>query len=234
VEGKDMKLLATAHQALFPDAESLQSTPNMSLGGWGGWQAAIGSSMLLQNTGGEHVSVYCIFDRDYHTPATIEKRRQEALANRVRLHIWTHKEIENFFLIPKPIVRSIKRRMPARAIAPTEGEISNKLDAICESLRDEVFDAIAADLLAENRGLGAGGANKAARQTLAENWHTLHDKLRTVSGKRAFGALSNWAEEQFGVTLNAVFVARECAAHELDPEMKMVLTAIEQNEGFGS
>jgi energy-coupling factor transporter ATP-binding protein EcfA2 len=232
VEGKDIKLLSAVHQILFPEADSLETVPNMGLGGWGGWQYAVGSSMFLKNSGGDEIIVYCIFDRDYHSSEALAKRRNEAPTRRVRLHIWARKEIENYFLLPRPILRAIRRRMPARAVAPTEAEISAQLEVICEGLRDEVFDAIAAELLAENRALGAGGANKAARQVVAQQWQTLDAKLRIVSGKRVFGALSCWAEAQLGASLSAAIVARDLARQDIDEEMRMVLTAIQENQDF--
>jgi hypothetical protein len=151
----------------------------------------------------------------------------------VRLHIWSRKEIENYFLLPGPIVRAIRKRMPARATAPKETEIEAQLEAICDTLKADVFDAIAAEFLAEDRALGAGGANKAARKALDAEWQTLDGRLRTVSGKQVFAALSHWSQEQFGVPLSAAIVARECMATDIVDEMRGVLTAIQEGQDFG-
>lgn len=233
VEGKDMKLLNAVHQLVFPDADSLETTPNIALGGWGGWQYAIGSAIFLQGSGVEDVAVYCILDRDYHSPTAIAKRCQDACTKNVRLHIWSRKEIENYFLLPGPIVRAIRKRMPARATAPKETEIEVQIEAICDTLKADVFDAIAAEFLAEDRALGAGGANKAARKALEAEWQTLDGKLRTVSGKHVFAALSHWSQERFGVPLSAAIVARECMATDIVDEMRSVLTAVQEGRDFG-
>ena len=34
--------------------------------------------MLLRNSGGETIQVYCVLDRDYHSTAKVEKRLHEA------------------------------------------------------------------------------------------------------------------------------------------------------------
>jgi hypothetical protein len=65
VEGKDIRLLSIVHRILFPSSDPLESLPHLPLGGWGGWSYALGSSMLLKNSGGETIAVYCILDSDY-------------------------------------------------------------------------------------------------------------------------------------------------------------------------
>ena len=37
VEGRDVKLLSVVHRTLCPESESLEATPHVEIGGWGGW-----------------------------------------------------------------------------------------------------------------------------------------------------------------------------------------------------
>lgn len=228
IEGKDVRLLSILHRTMFA-TDSLESIPHLPLGGWGGWAYAVGSSMLLRNAGGEAIAVYCILDSDYHSPAAKTRRMEEASRHGVRLHIWSRKELENYFLVPSAIVRAIVKRMPARSQAPSEGEVERRLDAIAELLRDETFDAISAELLAENRKLGAGGANKEARKILQAKWGSIEDRLSIVSGKQVFARLSDWSKEQFGVSLSPLVVAHEIRATEVVVEMRDILETIERN-----
>jgi hypothetical protein len=214
---------------LFPSSEPLESLPHLPLGGWGGWSYAIGSSMLLKNSGGETIAVYCILDSDYHSQALVTKRYEEAKRHGVRLWIWSHKEIENYFLLVGPIGRVIRKRMPARTQAPTADEVMVTLDGICERLKDEAFDAMSAELLAENRALGAGGANREARKILNERWQTREGRLSVVSGKQVFAELSAWSQQQFGVSLSAAVIAHELRASEVPPEMVEVISAMESD-----
>lgn len=232
VEGRDLTLLGLVHRLLFPEAEPLETIPHIEVGGWGGWPYAIGSSLLLRNSGGEEIAVYCILDRDYHSDDTVARRYEDSGRRGVSLHVWSRKEIENYFLLLEPIVRAISRRMPARTSAPSPDELSVQLDQICDGLKDETFDGMAAEILADNRALGAGGANKAARQTLNGRWQTLEGKLRTVSGKRVFAELSQWAQVQFGASLSAGVVARELTERDVDAELSDVVRAIELDHKF--
>jgi hypothetical protein len=228
VEGRDVNLLGIVHRLFYPDADSLDTIPHIEVGGWGGWSYAVGSSMLLRNAGGEDIAVYCILDSDYHSQAVIGKRYEDAKRTQVRLHIWRRKEIENYFLVPEAVVRAITRRMPARTQGPTVAEIAKRLEHACDALKEEVFDAIAADVLAEDRSLGAGGADQLARKTLAARWGSLDARLGAVSGKRVFAELSRWSQEQFGVSLSPALVAREMALADIPHEVRAVIEAIEE------
>jgi hypothetical protein len=234
VEGKDVKALALCHQTLFGDRESLEAVPHFPMGGWGGWNYAIGSSLLLRNAGGEAISVYCIFDSDYHSSEAIAARYDDARARGVQLHVWTRKELENYFLVPSAIIRAIDRHKPARASLPTEAEVLQQLQECCDDLRDEVFDAFAAEVLAEDRRLGAGGANKKARERMAERWTTPEARSFTASGKQILGRMSAWAHVNYGVSLSAVTIAREMVASEIPPELRDVLSSIENGKPFPS
>jgi predicted ATPase len=67
VEGDDMPFLKRFQDILFiHSADPIDSVPCFSIGGWGGWNYAVGSAMLLQNAGGEEILPYCILDSDYH------------------------------------------------------------------------------------------------------------------------------------------------------------------------
>ena len=64
---------------LFPEKEPLETIPNLPVGGWGGeWAYAVGSSLLLRNSGGETIAIYCILDPDYHSREAIQKRYDDA------------------------------------------------------------------------------------------------------------------------------------------------------------
>jgi hypothetical protein len=185
--------------------------------------------MLLKNSGGETIAVYCILDSDYHSQSLLTKRYEEAKRHDIRLWIWSHKEIENYLLLVGPIVHVIQKQMPARTQAPTRDEVTVTLDSICEHLKDGVFDGISAELLAENRALGAGGANREARKILNERWQTREGRLSAVSGKQVFAELSTWSQQQFGVSLSAAVIAHELRASEVPQEMVEVISAIESD-----
>lgn len=235
VEGKDFRLLCDVFDVLYPeDRDGLVTVPNMSIGGWGGWQYAVGSSMLLRNAGGEDILVYCVLDSDYHTEGQRQQRLEQARRHSVELHIWQRKEIENYFLVPEVIRRVIASRVARRTSAPSVGEITTELDRIVDAHKDDVFDGLSAEILAEERNLGGGGANKKARRLLENRWSTHDGRLSVVSGKATLAKLSQWSQEQFGTSVTASILARAMWKEEIPAELRGLVTAMAEGKRFPS
>ncbi len=233
VEGKDVKLLGELHNVMFSESiEGFSAYPNMPIGGWGGWNYAIGSSMLLKNAGGQSIVIYCILDSDYHTKTEIEKRKREAQAAGVQLRIWKKKEIENYLLVPSAIRRLIASRVSRRKTPPTTEAVTRKLEEIASELKDDLFDALSSEILSQDRKLGAAGANKRARDYIARRWKTLDGRLSIVSGKEVISRLSKWSQDQYNVSLSASSIARKIKIEEISDEIIDVINAIEHCEAF--
>lgn len=227
LEGQDVYILRHFHNTLFPKTERpLDALPIVSIGGWGGWNYAIGSSLLLQNAGGEDILSYCIFDADYRSAQQIDNRYVEAAQKNVNLHVWSKKELENYVLVPRAIYRYLVERGGTNKI--TVKEIENQLIRIADYLKDDTFDSIASEYHAINKGKELSSINKVARETIENHWKTTEGKLSLISGKKALGLLSEWTKERVGISLGAEKIAKCVKVSEIDPEIKDVLTHIEK------
>jgi len=233
VEGDDLKILKHVYDRLFPSSlESLEILPNMDLGGWDGWNYAVGSSMLLKDAVGAPIKIYCVFDRDYRSEEIIEERCQSAAKAGIELHVWEKKEIENYFLVPSNIVRAIRREVPNGLILPTEDEVSDELTAIAERLRDSTTDLLAQELLQRKQVKNLKEANSKARVRVAASWKSLEGRLAIISGKEAISQLSSWAQKNYKVSLSVMKLAREIERGEIDSELSTVLSAIQAGRNF--
>ncbi len=233
VEGDDLGFMKQFQNKLFPNsAEPIDAIPNLSVGGWGGWNYAVGSSMLLSNSIGQDIRSYCILDRDFHTPNQVAIREHEAAEKGLNLHIWKKKEIENYLLVPEAIYRTVAKR--ARDTQPRLSTeiINQKLSEFAADVRDEVMDAFSSEFLADNRAGGPTQANRSAREHMARHWGTTEGRLSIVSGKQILGKLSEWAQLNYGVSISPLRVARQLRSTEIPEEVVDVLTAIESNQPF--
>jgi len=229
LEGKDLAFLKTFHAILHPEAETpLDAIPNISVGGWGGWAYGIGSNMALKNAVGDRIMTYCIFDSDYHTTEEQQERYGQANERGISLHIWERKEIENYLLHPAVIARLIKTR--SKKTPPTPTEVNEFLLQACDEEKDTVFDAMATHHGHQDRKLGPGGANKAARERLNARWKD--GRVNVVSGKALLSLLSSWSEKHFGVAIGAMALARAFHASEIPDEMKQIIANIEEGTPF--
>jgi len=229
VEGKDVEILRYFHSLIFPESlESFASQPNLSIGGWSGWQYAVGSAMLIKNAVGEDIRTYCLLDSDFHTPEEIASRLHDASAKRVTLHVWERKEIENYLLVPSLIRRVISRLVSK---CPSEEEIAEELDRFAEYSKDEVQDCFAESYYLQDRSKGTASANQKARELINGVWAKGHGAHR-VSGKSAISHLSKWSKDKFGASFGMVTLLREARRNEIDDELVRVLSAIEESSDF--
>ncbi|MFZ5875680.1 MAG: ATP-dependent nuclease [Nitrospirota bacterium] len=233
VEGSDLKLLSEFQQTITPESpEPISALPNMSLGGWGGWQHAVGSSLFLQNTGGESITSYCILDSDYWTDEDIRMRYEEAARSGVQLHVWRKKEIENYLLVPTAIARYIVARLPPGVEGPDSDTVKVAIQEQADGLWDETFDAMAQSMLAGNRALGAGGANQRVREIIAMRCSNPENRWDVVSGKRVLSAMSGWSQRTFSVAISTQSLARTLGVSEVAAEIRHVITAVTHSKPF--
>jgi hypothetical protein len=233
VEGDDLNLLKYFQNILFPNsAEPIDVLPNLSLGGWGGWNYAIGSSMAMNTAIGQNVRSYCIFDSDFHTPSQIATRKAEARKKGVSLHVWSRKEIENYLLVPAAIRRLMERRIRDRGPVPTNDVIADKLFQLAGEFEIKVFDAFVAEFHSEDRHGGPAQANRAARERIYPKWNTTEGRLALAPGKEVLSKVAQWLQADYGVSMSPVVIAREIRRNEIPDEIVQVLTSIENGDPF--
>ncbi|WP_213613630.1 MULTISPECIES: AAA family ATPase [Paenibacillus] len=230
VEGKDISLLKHMHHTLFPDSqEPIDMIPNLSIGGWGGWNYAIGSTMLLNNASNESIRVFCLLDRDYHTDSEINDRLEESKKRGVELHIWSKKEIENYLLVPETIARIVNISRKKQGSRVTKETVIEKIMEITEGLKDDAIDAIATEYLEEGK---VKKANTIAREIVNRHWDSYEKRISLLSGKAILTLLSAWTQQEFSFSFGPIRIARALRREEIADEMVRVLTSIENNNSF--
>lgn len=233
VEGKDVGVLKHIQKILFPESEEpFETIPNLSIGGWGGWNYAVGSAMILKNAADEAIKVYCLFDRDYHTAEEIEERLLEAKKRKVELHIWNLKEIENYLLVPDAINRIIISELRDGKPIPSINEIEKQMELITDDMYTETVDIIADEMNRRDKSLGVKTVNMKARDYVQPHWTTLDGRLTLVSGKKLISLLSFWSKDMYGVSFNSSKIARELQIHEIREEIRQFITKIENHDSL--
>ncbi len=232
VEGKDLKYLKIIQDKLFPNSTfPFDSIPNISIGGWGGWNNVVGTSMILVNSFNEKINIFCILDSDYHQKKEIEKRMTEAKKNDIRLHIWQKKEIENFFIIPSLILRVIKKNTKITK-TPTIADIEKEIKKICNKLKVNAIDLIATELQRNNKGLVVKTANEEAREIIDKTKKDEGNILSLLSGKEVISQLSEWSQKNFNTSISYNSLCYEINKDEIDKELLEIILSIENNKDF--
>jgi len=233
VEGDDLRFLKILHDKLYPSSPmAFDDIPNTSIGGWNGWNYAVGSTMFAQNALGQTVTVYCILDSDYHTPAQIKKRLQDAKKCQVQLHIWSRKEIENYFVVPRAIARIVHSRRPELNLDTLSKAISAQINKIATELRNVVLDAYATAFQQDDPAGGITQANRRAREVVEPSFENPETALTIVPGKEVIKQISSWLHSKYGRGISLRDILRVLRKHEIPEEVRVVIEAIERNRSF--
>lgn len=230
IEGEkdDVKILSIFQSKLFPDSfEQFDILPKTFVEGWGGWQRVIGSNKVFKDNKA-NLSVYCIFDSDYHMDIEKEERLASAVEHGINLHIWKKKEIENYLLVPSAICRTIKKNRKNSTI--TEETISAEIINLCETLKNDVIDSYATEIHNKDKSKSVTTVNRQAREYIESKWDL--DKFSLVPGKKILSLLSNWIAENHKVSINKFAIAREILRLEIPEEIVSVISAIENRQDF--
>ena len=188
-----MTLLKQFQNKFFPDTMvPIDTIPARSVGGWGGWNLAVGSNILLENAGGEGIVTYCLFDSDYHSPDAIYARYCEAKLRGISLHIWQRKELENYLLVASAIRQDIQIQVSISDEVPDIQAVEQKLEKIAEELKQEVIDCFATQIQNADRKLTVATANQKARAIVSNRWKTHEDRMGIIPGKEALSRICHW------------------------------------------
>jgi predicted ATP-dependent endonuclease of OLD family len=231
VEGKDIDILKKIQDTLFENSEvPFDIIPSMSIGGWGGWNYAIGSKMLLKNAGDDSINVYCIFDSDYHFEDEIKERYLKAKNNHVYLYVWKKKEIENYLIVPSAIARIINKDSKKEvSIIEIERVINRIIDGQKKYIIKCYGDELYIKQRKNNPQLMPSSSYNEAEKIININWK---NKSSLVSGKEVIKRINDYCNKNFNVTFSTRRIALELIKEEIDDELKTIVSKIEHNESF--
>lgn len=233
VEGDDVQYLRSLQAAAKPSDHPIDLLPHFEIGGRGGWARGL-DDLPRKNRAGESIKVFCILDRDNFPDEEIQERVDEAKARGVHLHIWSRKEIENFFLVPAAIARVIREQIPNDATEPTSADAEAAIDQIIQSMQTDITDGYATVIQQRDRKLSVKTANERARNLVANKYASRDGRWAIAPGKDVLARLSDWSDKNFGVTFGPSRIARELTEAEVDDEIKKVLAAVERARRVGT
>lgn len=232
IEGDDIDILRRPFDRLYPDDDALDILPSQSVGGWSGWQRAIGASSALTNASGDAISSFCIFDSDFHHVGDITKRYKQAEAIGIRLHIWARKELENYLIDPDAVHRLVVARSSAGSSPPTAAQVQDQIEHLADAMKDELVDQYGETYRLVHRAASIPKAAAWARAYLRAKLDGGDPLWHLVGGKALISSLSTWATDACGASFAPGDLAMELRASEIPIEMQQVLGSIRDDTEF--
>ena len=132
--------------------------------------------------------------------------------------------------MPEAIYRIIEYRRAKRTEAPTLELIEAALNKILYSQRDFILDSIATTVQVQNRKLATGSVIKKSREIVENAWSSMKGRISIAPGKTVISLMSQWSQEEFGVSFGPTAIVHSLDTSEINPEIVSFLTAIERGD----
>ena len=220
VEGKDLKLLSKFADILYPQlTESISVLPHVSLGGFNNLNEAFGAAKLFYDETEGSIKCICILDSDYFPNDLLEEKIRLSRENKLDLHIWKRKELENYLIEPEVLFRMTM-------LPETERErFFLKLEELVNCLKEDVFDQYSEHLVKYTK-CAFSTANKETRLLLEKNWTTLDKKLALVSGKKMIKVINRWMRDEYGVSCSVTKILSYFKNNDICKELAEVISKL--------
>lgn len=191
------KILSAFQSILYPDElYPLITFPKAFIKGWENWDTvlSLADSFSQSNL---PISLFCIFDSGYHTVDEIEKMKTTAEKSHVDLHIWSKNEIENFVINDVVIYRFISKYKRRGGIS--QQETSSKIDEIVSEMKMDTLNGFT-NHLKKVSDMDYSSVIENAIDETDKRWCNPYD---AISGRNFFNRLSQWTQDEFGITICA-------------------------------
>ena len=172
------------------------------------------------------LSIIGILDRDYYPDSFLSSIKQDAEAKeetkeRLKLHIWTKKEIENYLLIPEVLFRISKGQ--------DRDKFYQELEGICETFREETFGKFFDKMVSYGMGDGKELNSKwepskthSKCQELFDNrWKvSLENKMSMINGKDLKSEIYKFINKEYHQNCTDKIIFKEINRKEVHKDIE--------------
>ena len=224
VEGEDVKLLGKLSKvAKMPELFSSGEITVIPIEGFSQNDKIIHTNWAFSKILGEELQIAVLLDKDYRTDEEILEVKTKLSSEVGLVHIWTKKEMENYFLIPNAIRKAIDQRVQERIAtgtinASTQINVESVLIEMCEQLKTETLSKIIASRAKIDQKLGLDISTVIASVTIEfeKKWENLSFKLSVVPGRIYMGKLNEYLQREFKISITFTQIANNILFEELD------------------
>lgn len=226
VEGKDFYYLNLLNEKMLGRQLYI---PSFAYGGFSNIPQLYGASQMFYDETDNNIKCYALADKDYRDERVVQKYLDEAQKKHLILHIWSRKEIENYFIVPEVLFSYIPKEFGL-----DYEQFLSELDTLLEHEKDSVFDAYANQYGVDSKFLSGGEqwdvsrCNREARIYLNSHWQTLDDKISLVNGKSFIKKIRNHFQTKYGVDVTITKILNSFNKDNIPKEMQEFLMLLNE------
>ena len=226
LEGDDMWYLKKFFDKLYPESDfSIDHIFSIKIKGFSNFKKYFKVADFFKSIDGK-LSIIGILDRDYYPDSFLSSIKQDAEAKeetkeRLKLHIWTKKEIENYLLIPEVLFRISKGQ--------DRDKFYQELEGICETFREETFGKFFDKMVSYGMGDGKELNSKwepskthSKCQELFDNrWKvSLENKMSMINGKDLKSEIYKFINKEYHQNCTDKIIFKEINRKEVHKDIE--------------
>ncbi len=227
VEGKDLGYLNKFNECIYGKQLNI---PTFSFGGFNNIPHIYGAANLFFNETNNQIKCFALADKDYRDEKVVQMICKDAEKEHLMLHVWSRKEIENYFIEPEILYSFV----PSKFAIDYNGFLKI-LDDLLEKQRDSVFDAYATQYRIDCKLLDGGKqwdvstCNQNARKFLERNWTGRENKIALIGGKIFLSVLSEYFQSNYKVSLSPRKIIEKFTPDTVPAEIVQFLRDLQTN-----
>ncbi|NSY69388.1 AAA family ATPase [Agrobacterium tumefaciens] len=232
VEGEDRRVIEDFAKILGLKNLVLNAVPFVKLGGFFGWERALGAVWAFKEILDMDIEAYCLFDRDYRSADEIEEFRKKMEHNNVRCRVLGRKEIENYLIDLDAIYLAVSNKTVRKNVSLNRENFDEIVERVMLRLKSKVFSQISAKKLEFSKKsrskLDIATVFQDAHEDLEKSWSDINERVKMIPGKQFFSDLNSYFQQNELPSITYSAVLRCVRVEDLDRDFIKVLQEIDE------
>jgi AAA domain, putative AbiEii toxin, Type IV TA system len=234
VEGKDLKLLwRLAKICRYEDLFQSGTLTVIPIEGFTQHDRIIHTNWAFTQILGEEIKISALLDRDYRTAEEIHAVSEKLTSQVSFAHILSKKEIENYFIIPAAILKTIEQRLkekqnPSTIIQTQEINISGILEDITGLLKTDTYSQLMSQRVKPIHKAGKDVSTVISNflKEFEINWSTIDYRINVVCGKTFFSTLNDYLLKTYKISITYAQISANIKESEIDDDLKIFFRSL--------
>jgi predicted ATP-dependent endonuclease of OLD family len=228
VEGEDLRLLWRLAKACnYEDIFRSGVLTVIPIEGFTQNDRIIHTNWAFTQILGEEIKISALLDRDYRTAEEINEVLEKLTKQVALAHILAKKEIENYFIIPAAILKTIEQRLKERE---NHSDINQTIEIDIMGMLEDITDLHKTDTYSQLLSHRVKPIHKAEKDVstiisnflkeFEANWTILNYRINAICGKAFFSTLNEYLQKTFKISITYAQISLNIKESDIDEDLK--------------
>lgn len=230
-EGNDFKIFSKLAEKLdilnFQDGQDFTV---VKLNGFDNVERLKTSEWFFKKIIGEEIKLFVVLDKDYRSLETVEKVITDFKKNKVPIHIWSMKEIENFLISQNLLYKTYQEEAGRKGIvAKSFEEFESLYEETALIFKEDIYGNLFSQKVLSKEIIPSDSRQvKEDRKQFEKNWQCEEERTKLLPGKRFISKINFSIHNRFKqeVSISIPNIIRTIDKSEISKEFKSVINRI--------